>query len=77
MPDNEKEAMLRRAFVDHRADYIIIESRRERRQIESAAYGEERGWLKSAWRGDDPQSRYLEYRLTDEGREYFGIPRLI
>jgi hypothetical protein len=73
LPDSEKEAMLRRAFVDHRADYIVISSRREWRQIESANYGVARGWLKSEWHEEDEQSAYVKYRLTPEGRKYFGL----
>jgi hypothetical protein len=71
--DTEKEAMLRRAFVDGRADFITIYSRREWRQVESADYGIVRGWLKSEWHDEDEQSTYMTFRLTPEGRTHFGL----
>lgn len=69
--DTEKEAMLRRAFVDNGADYIVISSRRQWRQIESANYGIDRGWLRSQWHDEDEQSTCVTFRLTKEGRKYF------
>ncbi len=72
--DEEKEAMLRRAFVQGRADYIVISSRREWRQIESANLGVDRGWLKSQWHDEDEQSTCVTFRLTDKGRKHFGVP---
>lgn len=74
MSDAEKEAMLRRAFVDGRADFITVPyNKRYRAQLETAAYGEDQGWLKGEFNADDVQSTRITYRLTEKGREYFGI----
>ena len=69
----ECEAALRRAFVDRRADFIVITSRRERFQIESANYGIDQGWLRGDWDERDEQSVAWVLRLTDAGRKHFGF----
>lgn len=69
----EYEDALRRAFVERRADYIVINSRRQQFQIESANYGVEQGWIKGEWHDIDEQSTAWTGRLTDEGRGHFGI----
>jgi len=70
---DSNEAMLYRAFVEHRADYIVITSRLQRTQIQSAEYGVERGWLKKTVVDTDEQSTAWVYRLTQKGRAYmFG-----
>jgi hypothetical protein len=69
----EPEAALRRAFVDHHADYIVITSRRQQFQIESANYGIGQGWLKGEWDERDEQSAAWICRLTDQGRKHFGL----
>lgn len=70
---SEWEAALRRAFVEHRADYIVITSRREQFQIESANYGIEQGWLRGQMDEHDPQSSAFVCRLTEAGRTHFGL----
>jgi len=70
---NEYEDALRRAFVYHRADYIVISSRREKFQIESATYGIDKGWLRGEWKDSDEQATAWVCRLTDEGKKHFGI----
>lgn len=69
------EDSLRKAFVDHRADYIVITSRREQYQIQAANYGLDQGWLYSQMDSTDEQSSAWVLRLTDKGKEYFGIPK--
>ena len=69
----EYEASLRRAFVERRADFIVITSRRERFQIEAANYGVDQGWLKGEMDTRDEQSSVWVCRLTDKGREHFGL----
>lgn len=69
----EYEAALRRAFVEHHADYIVISSRREQFQIESANYGIGQGWLTGRLDERDEQSTAWICRLTDEGRKHFGV----
>jgi hypothetical protein len=69
----EYEAALRRAFVDGRADYIIITSRREQFQIEAANFGVYKGWLRGEWETWDEQSTAWVCRLTLEGRKHFGL----
>lgn len=68
---DEREAMLHRAFVEKRAGCIVITSRRERLQIQSAEYGVERGWLAKTVDTEDEQSTAWVYRLTPKGRTYF------
>lgn len=68
----ENEAMLHRAFVDHYADYVEIESRSQWRAILSANYGIEKGWLVQQTL-DDGQCTIWRYRLTPEGRKHFGL----
>lgn len=69
----EYEAALKRAFVDRRADYIVITSRREQFQAESANYGIDQGWLSGEWDDRDEQSTAFVCRLTPEGRKHFGL----
>jgi uncharacterized protein YbdZ (MbtH family) len=69
----EYESALRRAFVERRADFIVITSRHEQFQIESANFGVDQGWLKSEMDTRDEQSSAWVCRLTDKGREYFGL----
>ena len=69
----EYEAALRRAFVDGRADYIVITSRREQFQIEAANFGLDLGWLRGEWDTRDEQSTAWVLRLTSEGRKHFGL----
>ena len=67
----ELEAALRRAFVDNKADFVCIFSRRSRFLIESAQLGMEQGWLSEEFVELDEQSSELRYRLTQKGREHF------
>lgn len=69
----EYESALRRAFVDHRADYIVITSRHQQFQIESANYGIKQGWLTDEFNEYDEQSAVWVCRLTKRGREHFGL----
>jgi uncharacterized protein YbdZ (MbtH family) len=73
--NSDLEAALRRAFVDHSADYIIITNRREQFQIESANYGIDQGWLNSEWVERDEQSAAFVCRLTAEGKKHFGLDK--
>jgi hypothetical protein len=70
----EMEAALRRAFVDHRADYIyVVTSRRERFRLESVNYGMSQGWVSGDMDTRDDQATALICRLTDAGRAHFGL----
>ena len=71
--ENELEAALLRAFVDNRADFILLDDRRERFLIESATLGVEKGWLSDEFIEIDDQYSPLRYRLTDEGKRHFGL----
>lgn len=71
----ELEASLRRAFVDARADYVVLHSRRQGPFLFAAAeLGLREGWLfEQPWHGVDyDQDFELRYRLTDKGREHFS-----
>ena len=69
----EYEDALRRAFVERRADYIVITSRRQQFQIASSGYGIEQGWLQGYWDTRDEQASAWVCRLTAKGREHFGL----
>ena len=69
----EYEASLRRAFVDHRAAYVIITSRREQFQIKAVNYGIDQGWLEGKMDERDEQSTAYVARLTPKGRKHFGL----
>lgn len=72
--EKELEDCLRRAFVDHRADYIILDDRRQGFLLASADLGERNGWLESEFHDNElEQYSYLKYRLTSEGKKYFGV----
>ena len=71
--DNEYEASLRCAFVDRHADFIVIDSRRQQFQIESANYGVDQGWIKGTWDDRDEQSTVWIGRLTKKGRKHFRL----
>lgn len=71
--DEEAEGMLRRAFVEHRVDFVVVSSRRQWRQILAIGYAEGRGWVKGEFHEIDTQSSCMTYRLTDEGRKHFGL----
>ena len=70
---DELEGALKRAFVDHRADFVIIDSRRQQFLIASAQLGKDNGWLFEEFVQYDEQSSALHYRLTDKGKEHFGL----
>jgi hypothetical protein len=72
--EEEFEASLRRAFVDHKCDYIVLYDRRQQFLFESAAYGQEKGWLTAIEEVElDEQSTEWRLRLTPEGRQHFGL----
>ncbi len=71
----ELEAAIKRAFVDHRADFVIIDSHRDRFLIASAQLGVNKGWLSEKFVEIDEQSSQLQYRLTSEGKIHFGLNR--
>ena len=71
--EQEFEASLRRAFVDGKADYIVLYSRRHKFRYESAAYGALQGWLDEEFIEVDEQSSELHYRLTEDGKKHFGL----
>jgi hypothetical protein len=71
------EASLKRAFVDHEADYIIVDNLHHRFLIASAQFGVAQGWLSEKLEEPPPwpsqDGGQLEYRLTDEGKKHFGV----
>ena len=71
--EQEFEASLRRAFVNGKADYVVLYSRRQLFLGESAMYGEQRGWLEGKFIELDEQSSEIRYRLTDKGKQHFGL----
>jgi hypothetical protein len=71
--NEEFEASLRRAFVDSKCDFIILDDRHQRFLIESVNFGVEQGWLKGSWAGADEQDEHMRFRLTKKGQEHFGL----
>jgi hypothetical protein len=71
--EQEFEARLRKAFVDGHADFVRVDSRRQRFQLESMAWAEEKGWMKTELKELDEQSSEYRGRLTPEGRKHFGL----
>lgn len=59
-----------RAFRDGKADFILIDSRRQQFQIEAAEYGLAEGLLSFEEKGSDIEqyTAYI-YRLTTYGKE--------
>ena len=72
-PEQELEASLKRAFVDGKADYVVICSRRDRFLLESAMFGVLNNWLSEELKELDEQSSELRFRLTEEGKKHFGV----
>ena len=79
----EFDASLRRAFVDRGANYIQIDGHTLRNEFlrKTLQYGINKDWLQIGEDLDEDDilgkgmGQYLAYtyRLTDEGKEYFGI----
>jgi len=65
-----------RAFRDGKADFILIDSRRQEFQIKAAEYGLSEGLLSFEEQGSD-ESQYTAwiYRLTDEGKKLILDPK--
>jgi hypothetical protein len=75
--EEEFEASLRRAFVDHEFTSIMVDDKRQRFRIESMWYGEERGWLHVELIDNaEQQYSYYEGTLTDTGKKHFGLESL-
>ena len=72
--EEEFEAQTAKAFRAG-ADYIILNSRRQRFQAEAAQYCQDRGWLTEPEWLESYEAQYGEYRyrLTDAGRAHWGI----
>lgn len=74
-PVAELAEALRKAFVDNKADYIVLYDRRQQFLFESAAFGQEQGWLGVVREVEfDEQDVEWRLRLTPEGKRYFGLP---
>jgi hypothetical protein len=70
----ELEASLHRAFVDGRADFIVLDNNMRGQGFvsASAAHGIDMGWLYCSQRAGDEQSQVFAFRLTEAGRKRFG-----
>lgn len=75
MTEQEMEEKLRNAFVVHKADYIMVNSRRQDRGMQTIAFGQEKGWLTPVQELSDDGGQYTEWRvrLTTAGRKHFGL----
>jgi hypothetical protein len=71
--EEEFEARTAKAFRAG-ADYIFIDSRRQRFQFEAAEFCRERGWLtEPEFKEIDEQYAQQRYRLTEAGRQHWGL----
>ena len=74
----EYEQSLRRAFVDRRADFIVLDSCRTGQGFlaPAIAYCFDLGWLYcSQYDTSDEQSSIAQFRLTDAGKKFLGIDK--
>ena len=72
--EQEFESRTRKAFVDNRADHIIIDSKRDKFQMSMVAYGQVKGWFdEGEYDEGDPQWPVVLYRLTPAGKAHFGL----
>ncbi len=69
----EREDSLRRSFVKHKADFITMDGHTNTWLRNTIAYGQEQNWLGEGTEGGDSQWTILSFRLTDLGKEHFGI----
>lgn len=77
------EGALRRAFMDRKADFIVVDGHDLRSEFlrESLALGLTQGWLvkdknidEDDWLGRSRGQWYaFTYRLSKKGKKYFGI----
>ena len=69
------EDSLRRAFVDGKADYIVYDGHTARKKFLREAFelGRDMEWLDEGQEGGDEQWTTIKYRLTPEGKKYFGL----
>lgn len=67
----EVRQSLRKAFIEHRADFIIIDGWTHPWQSVAAAKAEELGYLTSTFHdSEEQQYSCFRFRLTDEGRKW-------
>jgi hypothetical protein len=71
--EDEFEARTAKAFRSG-ANFIFVDSRRQRFQMEAAIYCRDNGWLDEEFI-DNPEQQYAQYRwrLTEAGRRHWGI----
>lgn len=74
---DEYEAALRRAFVDNRADFIVLDSSPRGQRFRSActAWALDAGLLYHDGTDSDGQCEVASFRLTHAGRQAFGLER--
>ena len=66
-PEDEFYDSLRRAFVDGGADFVVIDSIREKFLYTCVSWGQEKGFLKGLNEHTDGQSTVWEFRPTEKG----------
>ena len=72
--EQEFEDRLKRAFVEGKADFIYVDSRRDRFLIECMHFGIGKSWIKAEMNYIEEQYSRWEGRLTNYGKQYFGLP---
>jgi hypothetical protein len=72
---SELEDSLRRAFANEEADYILVDGNTIRNEFlrEGLHLAQSEGWLDNGEETGDEQYTAFKYRLTDKGKEHFGL----
>jgi hypothetical protein len=70
--ENEFKDSLRRAFIEHKADFITLDSNPHGQRFLSActAWAIDKNYLYNDRNASDNQSRISSFRLTEEGRKF-------
>ncbi|MFH1590256.1 MAG: hypothetical protein ABIB43_06840 [archaeon] len=73
--DEVLEDFIRKAFVDLKKNSILIDSYHKEGDFEKTAvkYGFNKGWLEVIGELNERYYAFVNYGLTDEGKEYFKI----
>ena len=73
--DQDLEASLRRAFVDHGFESILFDGWIARNPFKADLfkYGIKKGWLRKDRDIEESQYTASTYALTDKGKKHFGL----
>jgi hypothetical protein len=72
-PETELEGSLRRAFVNHKADYVLMYRNSGQFLWDGVRLGVKNGWLEEKTVPIDDQETQVRYYLTATGKNHFGV----